>query len=823
MAYIAHFREKTKEDQLLKDHLIAVAKLCGSFGEQLGLYHCCYLTGLLHDMGKYSDEFQKYIRLAKENPAEAVRGSVDHSTAGGKLIAALCAEDSGNTYKRVVAEIVGNAVISHHSGLGLQNFVNPGDNEKKPSDYLYRVNEKEVEEYSEAKERFFAEVHNIEELDELIEKAVNEVKGLVASSAKQTDMFFLAKFVYSCLIDADRTDTRIFEEESNEIGKDNTVDLLNKYQQKFEAYNQGFEDVNKTPINKLRMDMSNQCFEFANRETGIYTLSIPTGGGKTLSSLRFALNHAKKHGKQRIIYIVPFTTIIEQNASVVKEILQDNENIIEHHSNIFNEEPFDPKNKDDLIEKDEILEKKQELLRDNWDAPIIFTTMVQFLEAVYGRGTRKVRRFHRLIDAVLIFDEVQSVPIHCMYMFVDFINFASKIGKTTNVLCTATQPGFEHLCEKRRLMLKEDSEMVDNLSMVQESFKRVEIIDQTDKGKNFWDLDEVADFSRNVLREQDSLLIILNTKSAVRELYKKFDLNDYELFHLSTSMCAAHRKEILKNIKKALKDGSKKVLCITTQLIEAGVDISFQNVIRSMAGLDSIAQAAGRCNRSGEFESGKVYLINLKDGIEKLDNLPTIKNGKKTTKGILRDGYTDYELLTRQAMDSYFKEHYIRFNHEMKYLVTGEDFTLRSLIDYQKDEKNEINSLWGDEGRLKVQPQVTFRSSAKTIAKHFKVIDSPTKSVIVPYDEKGKELIAILNGNISLNELNLVLKEAQQYTVNLFKWEFDRMCENQGIYSIGNSNNYNEEIYAVQSNFYDDKYGLDIEGESDMENLVNMF
>lgn len=172
-------------------------------------------------------------------------------------------------------------------------------------------------------------------------------------------------------------------------------------------------------------------------------------------------------------------TILEQNAGIIKEILKDDENIIEHHSNIWNEDIID-----DEKHENELLEKKQELLRDNWDAPIVFTTMVQFLETIYAKGTRRIRRFHNLMNAVLVFDEVQSVPIHCVNMFVDFVNFSSKIGKTTNILCTATQPGFEHLCKKRRLVLRENSEMINNLDMVQESFKRVKMIDQTDKGRN---------------------------------------------------------------------------------------------------------------------------------------------------------------------------------------------------------------------------------------------------------------------------------------------------------------------------------------------------
>jgi CRISPR-associated endonuclease/helicase Cas3 len=820
MNYIAHFREETKEEQLLKDHLIEVAQLANDFGEVLGLSDCCYLAGLLHDMGKYFDDFQKYINLAKADPEKAVRGSVDHSTAGGKLIAELCAKDSGNAYKQLVAEIVGNAIISHHSSLGLQNLVNPGDNDKKPSDYLYRVNEKLEKEnllgaYEQAKVRFFMEVHALVEIESLIDKASEEIQKLMKISKSRTDMFFITKFVYSCLIDADRTNTRIFEEASDEDGKYDTSELLNQYHQRFEIYNQGFSNADPTTINQLRAQMSDQCFKFAEQETGTYTLSIPTGGGKTLSGFRFALKHAKKYEKQRIIYIAPFMSILEQNTDVIKEILGDDEHIIEHHSNIWNEEAIDNEEG-----KNEILEKRQELLRDNWDAPIIFTTMVQFLETIYAKGTRRVRRFHNLMNAVLIFDEVQSVPIHCVYMFVDFINFAQKLGKTTNVLCTATQPGFDNLPKKRKLLLSDNREMIKDLPRIQQAFKRVEIVDKTKAGTEFWKLDELADFSKNILHEQDSLLIILNTKTAVRELFKEIKSTDYELFHLSTSMCAAHRKEILAHMKKMLKEEHKKVLCVTTQLIEAGVDISFQNVIRSMAGLDSIAQAAGRCNRSGEFEKGTVYLVNLADGIEKLDRLPTIKNGKETTQKVLKDGYADFELLTHEPLKKYFKEHYRDFNQEMKYPVKNEDFALRALVDYQKNDDGEVSDLWSLD-KLSTRPKVQIRSSAKTIAKYFKVIDSPTKSVMAPHREKGKELIATLNSNISLTELNVALKKAQQYTVNLFEHEFQRLCDNKGIYPLSSASVFGREIYALQPGSYSEDYGLDVEGEAGME--LNMF
>ncbi len=791
--FIAHVRKKDGEKQLLKDHLTESAELSGNWGKQIGLEQTCYLAGLLHDAGKYSDQFQEYLSQAVIDPNSVTRGSVDHSTAGGKLLFDFCHTDNQDLFSMILAEVVGDAIISHHSSQGLQDFL-PPEGEAK-SDYLERVALKEIEEYDAIKRHFFEEVLSETALKEKIQQAQAEIKKLYKPdekvTMKQNSTFFLLKFVYSCLLDADRTNTMLFEE--NRIFEPHhNHELINSYSQLLEEKIHSFQA--DTPINKLRGQMSEQCKTFAERKTGIYTLSIPTGGGKTLASLRFALNHAVKHGKERVIYVVPFTTIIEQNVATVKKILRDEENILEHHSNIFNET-------EKTIGQEEV-ERKQALLKDNWEAPIIFTTMVQFLNTIYNKGTRNPRRFHNLTNAVLIFDETQGVPTNCTYLFNECLNFLKNYGDTTSVLCTATQPALEYV--GRKLLKEKNGEMIADLSEVEKEFKRVEIIDKTKP--EAWLTEELAELCQTVLAEKNSLLIILNTKSAVLKLYqymKEHALVDVHLYHLSTSMCAAHRKKLLKEIREKLEN-KERMLCITTQLIEAGVDISFQSVIRAVAGLDSIAQAAGRCNRNGEEKQQKVYLVNPALELEKLDKLPEIAQGKEITMQILREqkenAEGDNDLLSHINQSIYFKRYYQKFEHKLGYPVKGKHLILFDLIG-----KNQNTVLNFNRSRGFV-PSLMFTSSPKTVGKYFEVIDSPTTSVLVPYEE-GSELIADLNGELKPEAYAPTLKQAQQYTVNLFQNQLAELQKNGLVYPL-----LNGDILALEKKAYSDEFGVDLAG-----------
>ncbi|WP_429948693.1 CRISPR-associated helicase Cas3' [Enterococcus sp. AZ101] len=801
--YIAHVRKSDGEEQLLKDHLTECAELSADWGGKIRLRKTSYLAGLLHDLGKYSNEFQEYLKKAVADPKSVTRGSVDHSTAGGKLLFDYCHRNSRDPFSYILAELVGNAIISHHSSRGLQDFFTPEG--EATSDYLRRVDEIEVVEYELIKGRFFQEVMSEEQFQKLLLEATKELKGFYQaegkSRVKQNDTFFLLKFIYSCLLDADRTNTMLFEENKTFKQHENDV-LLQSYSQSLEEYISTF--TADTPINQLRSQMSEQCKAFSERKTGIYTLSIPTGGGKTLASLRFALNHAIKYGKERIIYVVPFTTIIEQNAATVREILKDEINILEHHSNVFTdqEETKERQTEESEAEK-EALEQKQALMKDNWESPVIFTTMVQFLNTIYSRGTRNPRRFHNLTNAVIIFDEAQGVPTNCTHLFNESLNFLKNYGTTTSVLCTATQPSLENV--GRALAKESDGEMVANLSEVESKFKRVEVIDRTTN--EAWKLEELADFSEEMLAEKENLLIILNTKKTVRSLYQYLEnkqLENVELYHLSTSMCAKHRKNLLDELREKLKRNDTKLICITTQLIEAGVDISFQSVIRSVAGLDSIAQAAGRCNRHGETKPQPVYLINLSADLENLTHLPEIKQGQEITLEILKEkskvGHE--EILSHTVQKRYFDQYYARFKNELNYPVKKTSLNLFSLLGEGANALEHYKRTHGS------APLLAFRSSPKTVGKYFQVIDSPTTSVLVPY-KKGNDLIADLNGELRPEEYAPTLKKAQQYMVTVFQHELMELQKTGSIYPL-----LNGDILALTSNAYDLKFGIDLEAEA---------
>lgn len=601
MNYIAHIRESDGKIQTVKEHLLGVRDLAEEYGDKLQIKHIAGLAGLLHDMGKYTEVFKEYILSAVENPdAPPKRGSVDHSTAGGRLL--FNQFHSGHDiYKALLAEIVGNAIISHHSYL--QDFLN-SDLESK---YLYRVQDKQIEEFEHSVDHFFKNVMEESVFHHYVDKAVVELKAYIhmePTVQMEHKSMLLTKFVFSTLIDADRTNTRCFEENKvADEGSDSKILLKTFYQKlmvKINSFREG-TDAN-SPINLLRQEMSDQCDKFAEKPSNIYTLSIPTGGGKTLASLRYGLKHAVLFNKKRIIYVVPFTTIIEQNANEVRKILQDDAHILEHHSNVLEQDSDDDEMDDGRI----TVRQKLKLAKDNWDSPIIFTTMVQFLNAFYASGSRNIRRLHNLSESVIIFDEVQKVPVPCISLFNQAVNFLKTYAHSSIVLCTATQPELDFV--KHKLEIEADAEMISHLDHVIEAFKRIEIVDRA-TGETFTNA-KLTEFVKDQLDKVQSVLLVLNTKDAVKDLYhqlKEAGLS-ISIYHLSTSMCAAHRNYILTEIRKRLSN-KEPVICISTQLIEAGVDVSFHCVIRSLAGLDSIAQAAGRCNRHGEYGVQQVYVI----------------------------------------------------------------------------------------------------------------------------------------------------------------------------------------------------------------------
>lgn len=776
MDYIAHVRSSDRAIQTVKEHLLDAQELAEKWGNSLRISKVCGLAALLHDLGKYSDAFQDYIRRATAGE-KVTRGEVDHATAGGRLLFDMLKGTS--VTKQLLAEIVSNAIISHHGNL--HDYVS---GEESP--FLRRVEMKTLEEYELCKYRFFDEVMSEFDLNRYVESAHLEMLEYFKRIGQNTSVCtFLTKFIFSVLLDADRTNTRQFETNQPEytLMSDFTV-----YMKRLEDYISHLgKKTSATPINLLRQQMSNQCREHAKQPSGIYTLSIPTGGGKTLASLRYALYHSILYNKQRIIYVVPFTTIIEQNAQVTRDVLNTQE-VVEHHSNVI---------RSDNVSDDEInLQAKLNLAKDNWDAPIIFTTMVQYLNTFYAKGNRNTRRMHHLSDAVIIFDEVQKVPTKCVSLFNESLNYLKTGMNTSVLLCTATQPALDFV--KRRLV--NDGEIISNLPMVSDSFKRTEIEVLVEE----YDTEKLSVLLQNRAAEHKSILVILNTKPVVRKLYEslKTTFQEEELFHLSTSMCAAHRKDLLKTITERLKE-NQRVVCISTQLIEAGVDVSFPCVIRSYAGLDSIAQAAGRCNRHGELEISTVYVVNhIEEDVSKLTD---IEKGQQIVKRMVVDlkrdsSAYDGNLLSPAAMRRYFTEFYQVRESELDYPIkTGQ--CLAPML-FEMSKSNDVNN-----------PLLTARH--RTVADYFQVIDQATTDVLVPYTKQGAELIAHLNGDISWEQARQWLKESQQYSIGLYAHEIQSLERTDSLITL-----LDGQVLALHDSAYDEQFGLNLSQDSEMQNLM---
>lgn len=778
MEYIAHVRSSDQVIQSVRQHLLDAKCLAEQWGDPLGLSKVCGLAALLHDMGKYSDAFQDYIRRAVSGE-KVKRGEVDHATAGGRLLFDTL---KGKAPNQLLAEIVSNAIISHHGNL--HDYVQGED-----SPFLQRVEVKTLEEYEICKQRFFDEVISEVDFKKYVEAAHQQLWNyLKRIGATVPNSSLLTKFVFSTLIDADRTNTRQFEE--NKIDSGLAGDLI-AYRERLEQHIASLTITSSSsPINTLRQQMSEQCVQHAEQPSGIYTLSIPTGGGKTLASLRYALHHATRYQKRRIIYVVPFTTIIEQNAQVARAVLQ-TEEIVEHHSNVVQLE--------DASEDEMNPQAKLNLAKDNWDAPVIFTTMVQYLNTFYAKGNRNTRRLHHLSEVIVIFDEVQKVPTKCVSLFNESLNFLKNGLNSSVILCTATQPALDFV--KHRLT--SDGEMIHDLPAVIEAFKRTEI----EVVSNDFDTERLSSFVQDKITTNQSILIILNTKTVVRKLYEslKTEFAEDEVYHLSTSMCAAHRKDILKKINDRL-DAGKRVICISTQLIEAGVDVSFQCVIRSFAGLDSIAQAAGRCNRHGEVERRTVYLINhIEENVSKLTD---IAKGQEIVKRLVVDLKRDRnayggELLSPLAMKRYFQEFYQLREVDLDYPMKGSAETLAPMLFEGTRNHQQISDT-----------PLLLVARHRTVADNFQVIDQLTDDVLVPYEDKGKELIALLNGDIDWDDARKWLKESQQYTISLYNHERQILEQSGGIVSL-----LEGRLLVLQPSAYDELYGLNLSQDSEIQGL----
>lgn len=814
--YIAHLRKSDGQIQSVQAHLKETAALAKVFAQKLNLESAGELLGLMHDFGKYSRKFQKYIHdeTGLFNPdlddEESIpNGSkVDHSTAGAQWVyRELRKFGAAQGIGEFLGQMLGLCIASHH-GEGLIDCLDDEGNTiwKKrfeKDDELTHL----VECEHNADEAIKQKAHELVG-ENLIRSLLNAVKPILSDQAtnnkiKEFYLGCLTRFLFSCLIDADRINSSDFErEDQKDVRRLTEKPDWQSAIDKLEAKLAGFE--NRYPIDEIRRKISDDCLKRAVDSQGIYTLTVPTGGGKTLASLRYALHHAQKHNLDRIIYIIPYTSIIDQNAQAVREILGEDW-VLEHHSNL---EP----------EKQSWQDK---LLSENWDKPIVFTTMVQFLDAWFGGGTRGARHIHPMTNSVLIFDEIQTLPIKCVHLFCNVLNWLTIFGKSTAVLCTATQPllgasGLQNFPEDKReniisrglLRLSEDAEIMgkhQDLDKLFDELSRVEI--RFNEKAGGWNVDEAGAFLLKQFQTTQSCLFIVNTKKWAQELYQycqRQNMPPEALFHLSTHQCSAHRKAIFYTIKARL--GNKQpVICISTQLIEAGVDISMACVIRALGGLDSIAQAAGRCNRHGEKKGkGQVWVLNLQEQ-DFTQILPDIQAGKTHAERVFRD-FAGQDILQPAAMERYFEYYFYQRSDEMSYSVKNS--TTGSLLDWLSD--NALNP-YGEKNNKRSKALPLLMQSFKSAGRVFQAIDAPTHAVIVPYGE-GAELIAKLCGEWNPKEMHRTLQKAQRYSVNVFPNVWDKLQKENALHETIEGS----DIYYLNERYYNDEFGLSLDETSEM-------
>ena len=811
--FIAHYLQPDKRAQSVLEHLEEVSNTSALFASKIGLPSIGALQGLLHDFGKYGQDFQTYIRSAEgmldpdQEPvnAEELKGRIDHSSAGAQLVwEALKNRDH---FQRLIAQTIALSIASHHSRSGLIDCLSP-DGEDKFSARMAK--KKEKTHFDEARRNADKEIlvkidsllHVPQSGQELRIQLERLFRGEESRKVREFYLGLLNRFLFSALIDADRLSAAGRSRKSGfhkEIGP--RWDPLIK---QLEEYISGIEQKNW--VDEIRSEISLACREFAPREKGLYQLTVPTGGAKTLSSLRFALHHAAIHQMDRVIYVIPYTSIIDQNAAVARAVLEGDKGkdpdpiLLEHHSNLTPEKET----------------WQSGLLAENWDARVIFTTTVQFLETLFAGGTRSVRRMHNLANAVIVFDEIQTLPVKTVHLFNNAINFLVKQCGTTVVFCTATQP-LLHAVDpmKGAARLAEEPEMAPRPGDLFKVLRRVEVLDRRKSGG--WTEQEVARCLCDEAKRTGSALAIVNTKAAARALYVLCQEQIRTVFHLSTNMCPMHRMAILGEIKRILAAESEDpVVCVSTQLIEAGVDIDFGSVVRYLTGLDSIAQAAGRCNRNGRNPSGQVVVLNPSH--ESLDQLPEIRVGKKVTDRLLdefrRDPDAfDHDRLSPKAMQRYYDYYFFDRAGDMAYRVSskeiGHDDELLTLLS-----TNSL-SLAAYARENSSAPPVPLRHSFNSAGRAFKVINAPTEGIIVPYDRDARNLIAGLCAVSRLEETIQLLREAQRYSVNLYPHDLEKLSRLGCIYETQQGSG----IFYLDERYYSQDMGVVFDQKESMDFL----
>ena len=688
MGYLAHISEEKgqgsteKREQTIKEHLEGTARLAEGFALQFDLGEWGYCCGLLHDIGKYSEAFQRYINNIDDR-------KVDHSTAGAQVC-----EKKGGLYKFLEYCIAG-----HHAGLADYGSTASDSGDSTLCGRL----RKKVEDYS----AYQTEI-KIPELGSypFDPKAVRD---------PSFSLSVFMRMIFSCLVDADYLDTEKFMKDGK-VDRDPGEDINHLLDRLNDHIFDWLSNKDIDTVNGRRTEILKSCLEHGNDPRGLFRLTVPTGGGKTIASLAFALRHAVKNDMSRIIYVIPYTSIIEQNARIFKDILGEG-NVLEDHYNA------DYKSSEEL--------SPMYLASENWDKPVIVTTNVQFFESLFSNKPSKCRKLHNIANSVIIFDEAQMLPNDflkpCISMMEELIiNYKASI-----VLCTATQPALQQFFSERISPVELCPRIDEQFSF----FKRVSF-------NNIGTITEEDLISR--LHDEHQALCIVNTRKRAQSLYFKLKEEsddkgeDEYIYHLSTCMYPRHRKEVLDKIREQVKE-EKRCIVISTSLVEAGVDLDFKSVYRQLAGTDSIIQAAGRCNREGKRPSDKsiVSIFRFEDG----DHVPAQSQQINITKVLMKEGK---DISSRDGIEEYFKR---------LYHVKDEALDKKGILKY-----------------FAKAPCYDFASAAK----NFKLIDNSTITVFISNDDESKDLLFQMKTQGFSKRL---IRKAGQYCVQVYEKDFTQLYD----------------------------------------------
>lgn len=730
---LAHVRQLPSgkwNEHFLDEHSHGVANLAGEFAKHFDSTDWASLAGLWHDLGKYSSEFQHYIKTVSGYDAEAhiegKIGRVDHSTAG-----ALHSIRQLNQHGRILAYLI----AGHHAGL-------PDWNPAETGGKALTI-------------RLGTEQNHL--LDRIPVQAIPQE---ILTQAKPTTklrggadgLHLWLRMLFSCLVDADFLDTEVFMDGDKAAARSGYRDLTSLLADFDQHMANKSATSEPTPVNLIRADILRQCREKASLNPGLYSLTVPTGGGKTLSGMAFALRHTVQHNKQRIIYVIPYTSIIEQTAGIFREIFGDN--VVEHHANL------DPDKED----------ARSRLATENWDAPIIVTTNVQFFESLFAARTSRCRKLHNIVNSVVVLDEAQLLPPEFLQPIADVMNQLANHYGVTFVLSTATQPAlgsFQPFGGKPFRGLDNVREIIDDPGALYQQLKRVEV-SVPDDLQTPRDWESVA----AELLQHPSVLCIVSRRDDARELHRLMTATDEgkDTLHLSALMCGEHRSEVIADIKARLLR-KEPVRVISTQLVEAGVDVDFPVVYRALAGLDSIAQAAGRCNREGKLDGfGRVVVF-----VPPKPAPPGLLRQAAQISVSLLSGSAS-NVLGRDLAKNFFEHLYVR---------------APSL------DKHGIHELLTQDAR---DCQIQFR----TVAEKFRLIDdSAYQTILVRYGDNN-----ILLGKLEKEgPQRWLMRKLQRYSVNIPKYLFAQLEKQGDVREIWQG------IYAqVGDTLYDKSLGVVIDG-----------